>query len=171
MHMLIDDLDCPNTSMTISSLSQSPWQGTKSTQSYLSNLTSQRLTANNEGADSARNENLESQNKSKNELANFIGTSLSSSEYGDLQNVQVSQHKLTGPFQQVEPSSHSVRSPYRDNQHQTSVHSSFKRAGSPEFAKELTVTDDLTVSHTDENFNENYTDENQDGGTYRGPGF
>jgi hypothetical protein len=65
MHLMIDDLELPNTSMTISSLSQSPWQGTKSQQSQMSNLTSQRPL--NEGHDSARNDQ-ESQNKSKQEL-------------------------------------------------------------------------------------------------------
>ena len=41
MHLMIDDLPMPDEDMTISSLSQSPWQG-KSTRSYLSNLTSHR---------------------------------------------------------------------------------------------------------------------------------
>jgi hypothetical protein len=50
MHLMMDDLELPNTSMTISSLSQSPWQGTKSQQSYLSHPL-------NEGGESARNEN------------------------------------------------------------------------------------------------------------------
>lgn len=105
---MIDDLELPNSSMTISSLSQSPWQGTKSQQSY------RPL---NEGGE---NDNLDSQNKSKQELRNFIGSSLSSNDYSDFKNLQ-------------------VRPP------------DYKRTtGSPEFAKELTVTDDLTVSHTDE---------------------
>ena len=37
--MMIDDLDMPNESMTISQLSQSQWQG-KSGRSFISNLTS-----------------------------------------------------------------------------------------------------------------------------------
>ena len=39
--MAIDDLECPNESMTISQLSQSAWQG-KSTRSFLSGMTSNR---------------------------------------------------------------------------------------------------------------------------------
>jgi len=42
MNLMIDDLDMPNESMTISSLSQSPWQG-RSQNSYLSNIPSNRM--------------------------------------------------------------------------------------------------------------------------------
>lgn len=105
----------------------------------MSGLTSQRPL--NEGGESARNENLESQNKSKAELANFIGSSLNSSEFHDLKNIQVASQR--GPFQEV-------RSPKNFSHRHTT--------GSPEFAKELTVTDDLTVSHTDDDVGD---------GTYR----
>lgn len=70
-------------------------------------------------------------------------------------NAQLIQSRSTGPFNHMEPGSHSVRSQYREINQNTSMN--LKRAGSPDFAKEL--TDDLTVSHTDENY-EQYTDEN-----------
>ena len=83
---MIDDLEMPNDDMTISSLSQSPWQG-KSTRSFLSNLTSHRgpngtNTNGDEMSSSALGNQIEltagSRTISRQDLQNFNGSYSSS---------------------------------------------------------------------------------------------
>jgi len=130
LHLMIDDLEMPNDDMTISSLSQSPWQG-KSTRSFLSNLTS------------ARGPN--GTNTNTDEIALTAGSGMISRQ--DLQNFNGS----VGSSQEFEYGSAERR------HNATTFKSQDEGKGSPAFARELiSVTDDLTVSNTDEENKSSY---------------
>ena len=130
LHLMIDDLEMPNDDMTISSLSQSPWQG-KSTRSFLSNLTS------------ARGPN--GTNTNTDEIALTAGSGMISRQ--DLQNFNGS----VGSSQEFEYGS-------AEGRNNAKTFKSYDEGkGSPAFARELiSVTDDLTVSNTDEENKSSY---------------
>ena len=136
---MIDDLEMPNDDMTISSLSQSPWQG-KSTRSFLSNLTSHR-------GPNGTNTNTDEMNASSRGNPEFTAGSRTISRQ-DLQNFNGSY----GSSQEFE-----YGSAERRNKNGKAFKSQDEGRGSPAFARELiSVTDDLTVSNTDEENKSSY---------------
>lgn len=133
LHLMIDDLEMPNDDMTISSFSQSAWQG-KSTRSFLSNLTSHRGPTNDEMSASANENQLTGGTRtiSRQDLNNFNGSYSSSQEFemGDTRN-----NNIAGK----------------------TFKSQEEGRGSPAFARDqISVTDDLTLSQTNEEGKSSY---------------
>ena len=133
LHLMIDDLEMPNDDMTISSFSQSAWQG-KSTRSFLSNLTSHRGPANDEMSASANENQLTGGTRtiSRQDLNNFNGSYSSSQEFemGETRNNNIGGKTFK---------------------------SQEEGRGSPAFARDqISVTDDLTLSQTNEEGKSSY---------------
>ena len=134
LHMAIDDLDCPNESMTISQLSQSAWHG-KSTRSFLSGMTSNRQgDGGTEGLPSSRL--CSSPNGPEIQIDLTAGSRT------------ISRHDLNN-FNASVGSVEDISGHYRSK-----PAAEVKEKGSPAFARELiSVTDDnLTVSVTDDDY-------------------